>query len=186
MVSDPSYRCRKGPRSMRKAPLHSLLNDKQVVADVLREVLSQESTSSAIDLKQLERLTSGQESPAAGGSYTATEAIILKIGRPSLLIADSKWEALKPGALRDRLESARAGLEQAIPSVGRVEIVDASEDYVGTGWMIDEDVLVTNRHVAERFARRRGGVLSFLPTFTGQPQRVRVDFLHEQGLETTH
>lgn len=171
---------------MRKAPLHSLLNDKQVVADVLREVLSQESTSSAIDLKQLERLTSGQESPAAGGPYTATEAIILKIGRPSLLIADSKWEALKPGALRDRLESARAGLEQAIPSVGRVEIVDASEDYVGTGWMLDEDVLVTNRHVAERFARRRGGVLSFLPTFTGQPQRVRVDFLHEQGLETTH
>ena len=79
------------------------------------------------------------------------------MGRPVLEVANDDYVVEGPEATiwEARLGNAtvRAALRRVIPSVGRIE-VDNHPDltWVGTGWLIADDVVVTNRHVAEEFA----------------------------------
>ncbi|MCI5212733.1 MAG: serine protease, partial [Candidatus Electrothrix sp. ATG2] len=77
--------------------------------------------------------------------------------------------------IKKRLEQSRAALLDAVPKVGRIEIEGISP-YLGTGWMIEEDIMITNRHVANLFATRMGGSFAFKYHTSG---RVRVDFREE-------
>ena len=56
-----------------------------------------------------------------------------------------------------------------IPSIGRIDVANSMfmVDYLGTGWLIDKDVVVTNRHVAELVAARDGGRFLFRPGRNG-------------------
>jgi hypothetical protein len=93
----------------------------------------------------------GEDSPLA------LETIVNRVGRPVLEVANDDYVVEGPEAAiwEARLGNAtvRAALRQVIPSVGRIE-VDNHPDltWVGTGWLIAEDVVVTNRHVASEFA----------------------------------
>ncbi len=112
-------------------------------------------------------------------STTAYEAIVRRFGRPSLFIWNNTYESPASEVWRGRLETARPGLEAAIPSVGRVEIVGEEAPFVGTAWMIAPGIAVTNRHVAEIFAASRNGTFPFRKNPAGDPYEVRVDFLEE-------
>ena len=58
---------------------------------------------------------------------------------------------------KNRLTDSEAALAKAIPAVGRIELSNNPRfDWVVTGWLVDEDIVVTNRHVAKEFARRSG------------------------------
>ena len=52
-------------------------------------------------------------------------------------------------------------------------------DYVGTAWMIDESVMITNRHVAAIFARRQSSRIMMRTTPLGEAYRAQVDFNEE-------
>jgi hypothetical protein len=90
-------------------------------------------------------------------SALALETIVNRVGRPVLEVANDDYVVEGPEAAiwEARLGNAtvRAALRQVIPSVGRIE-VDNHPDltWVGTGWLIADDVVVTNRHVASEFA----------------------------------
>lgn len=165
---------------MKKTSLISLLSDDKVLED-LRSAGLEGITK---DEGQLDRLLEGKSEAVTPGEYTDEEAIILLTGRPSQLIQDGVWAQPSSAEIRKRLDGARTGLEAAIPRVGRVEILDSSSDYIGTGWMIDEDVMVTNRHVAELFAVRRPGKPVFRSDPGGGLLRVRVDYLREHQRST--
>src|SRR5437868_5782067 len=90
-------------------------------------------------------------------SALSLETIVNRVGRPVLEVANDDYVVEGPEAAiwEARLGNAtvRAALRQVIPSVGRIE-VDNHPDltWVGTGWLIAQDVVVTNRHVASEFA----------------------------------
>jgi hypothetical protein len=123
-------------------------------------------------------------------SQLALETIVNRVGRPVLEVANDDYVVEGPEAAiwEARLGNAtvRAALRQVIPSVGRIEVENHPElTWVGTGWLIADDVVVTNRHVAEEFA-----ALSLTPagrSFVfkrGWPDRntrmaARVDFRRE-------
>jgi endonuclease G len=113
-----------------------------------------------------------------------TEAIILRLGRPSFLIQNDTF--VIPSDQRvwtDRLRPGRANLEAAIKAVGRVELQGhASFPWVGTAWLVEPDVIVTNRHVANEFARQSGRGFVFRPGIDGQLMRVNIDFKEEFGV----
>ena len=113
----------------------------------------------------------------------ALESISLRRTRPVLAIrgnvttlqfddpADSDiWKA--------RLEAARPFLDKAVRAVGRINLTGADLDWVGTGWLVADNTLVTNRHVAERFVARDGRGFTFS---MGQGGRITagIDFLQE-------
>ncbi len=170
---------------MNKASLYSLLADKSVLEDLRIETGGLEATMPTLDKEKLELLIGGNESAVSPGAFSDLEAIILTTGRPSLLVQDGKWETVRAAEIKRRLEAARATLEASIARVGRVEIVGGSAEYVGTGWMIDEDVMVTNRHVARDFAARRGSSFAFKNDADGRTLRVRTDFLREYARDAT-
>lgn len=126
----------------------------------------------------LDLLLSGNERGVIEGNYTQLEAIVLLTGRPPLLIQDGQWEKSALSTINDRLERSRQALSQAIPKVGRVEVLNLG-DYLGTGWMIDDGIMITNRHVAEVFAARAGNNFDFKRDTSNERYRAQVDFLRE-------
>lgn len=106
----------------------------------------------------LERLASGQDPFAP----SAAEAIIMRHGYPSLLVRDGTFEQPKLETWRKRLEPYRAVIDTAIAAVGRVELAGHPQfKWIGTGWVLDEQTIVTNRHVADLFVDQGAGAPRF-------------------------
>src|SRR5262245_49136059 len=88
------------------------------------------------------------------------ESIVQRVGRPVLGIVggnvDLNFNAPESAVWKNRLQKSAALLSPAIAAVGRVETNNTAldEPYVGTGWLVDQNVIVTNRHVALNFAER--------------------------------
>lgn len=126
------------------------------------------------------------ESMAAGSSIeneVALESIILRQTRPVLAILHDEArldfaDQADSVIWRERLENAKAPLTAAIRAVGRIELKGAGLDWVGTGWLVAENILVTNRHVANEFAVRKGDGFTFKPGSEGAIA-ASVDFLQE-------
>jgi endonuclease G len=121
------------------------------------------------------RLDAGQELDAA--QTVAIEAIILPQERPVIDVLGGTFDA--PGPPFEDLAGglAKANVEAAIPAVGRIDLPDQpSLPYGGTGFVVGDGLLMTNRHVAQLFAAGLGGEqLSFI-----NGQSAKVDFLHER------
>ncbi|WP_406130599.1 trypsin-like serine peptidase [Streptomyces sp. NBC_00989] len=122
------------------------------------------------------------------GDESGLEAIVRQFGRPVYLVrrntfgtvADAPDDEAESRVVAAKVKAARRRLEGVIPSVGRIDLRNHDLDWVGTGWMVAEDLAVTNRHVAEQFAKRgRGGF-----RFRANPMKqvhAYVDWRHEHG-----
>jgi hypothetical protein len=114
------------------------------------------------------------------------EAIVRRFTRPVHLIrgagfyppADSFPESETVSA---RLTGAAEQLGRVIPSSGRIELRNHRLAWVGTGWKVATDVVVTNRHVAEEFARQQDGGFAFRRSFNGRRIRASIDWRREYG-----
>ncbi len=125
-------------------------------------------------LEGLARLAAGHDDPFAP---SAAEAIIMRHGYPSLLVRDGTFEEPKLKVWRDRLNPHRTAIDDAIKGVGRVELHPFWDPgWVGTAWVLDEETVITNRHVAQEFVNSRSGA----PTITHGLQ-ASVDFKEEHG-----
>ncbi|MET0293530.1 MAG: DNA/RNA non-specific endonuclease, partial [Phenylobacterium sp.] len=109
-----------------------------------------------------------------------TEAIIIPDKRPAVDIVDGDFAITHPLWTDYAAAPAHARFKAAIPSVGRIELPGhPSLPYGGTGFVVGNGLLMTNRHVAQIFAEglgQRG--LRFLPGLG-----AGIDFLRERGRE---
>ena len=126
----------------------------------------------------------------AGGApdeQLALETIVVRTGRPVLLVEndDYKLEGPESDLWKDRLNqpTIRSGLKHTLPVVGRVEVENhPSVTWLGTCWVVDDDLLMTNRHVAEEFAARSEGRFVFRHGVAGSRMKADVDF--KEGLNS--
>jgi endonuclease G len=112
------------------------------------------------------------------------ESIILRRRRPVLAVRNgtATLEFTDPadGSLwKQPLQNARTLLDPAIAAVGRIDLKN-NPDYtwVGTGWLVHKNVLVTNRHVAEVFSAYSDDGFVFQTGMDGDMEAA-VDFLEE-------
>lgn len=119
------------------------------------------------------------------GESRVVETIVRAHARPVLTIRDNRatTEFLGPESRvwGERVEAARSVLDRIIPAVGRVEM-NNNPDYAwgGTGWLVADDIVVTNRHVARLFGRLGStGAFTFRIGVNGGPMTSRIDFLEE-------
>jgi len=116
----------------------------------------------------------------SGGMGMATEAIIVAYGRPSLIIQDGTFAVPESSQWRQVLLTNQRAIETAIASVGRIELINHfTYDWVGTGWLVAPDIVVTNRHVAEIFCDRENGGFSFARNIVNQTIGARLDLREE-------
>ncbi len=118
------------------------------------------------------------------------ESIVMRRRRPVLAIKNGATvlEFKDQGDIplwKSRLETAAGVLAPAIASVGRIELT-GNPDYswVGTGWLVHPRFLVTNRHVAEEFARADGDTFIFQSGPDGD-MAASIDMLQEIGRDDT-
>lgn len=122
----------------------------------------------------------------------AQETIVLFKGRPVLDIKDNnvvvEINEMESQIWKTRLQNSSGFLAQHIPSVGRIELVNHPRgvDWIGTGWVIRDDIIVTNRHVAEVFGHLEGGQFVFRPGFDSGEMGASVDFLEEFDNDESH
>ncbi len=111
---------------------------------------------------------------------TIRELIVRRVGRPVLDVVNGTIEPPIDGVWRAALLAARDRLLPAVTAVGRIELCNAAA-HVGTGWLIAEDIIVTNRHVAELFVLRDGLTHRLVPGCSppGPRPAARIDFLVE-------
>lgn len=114
--------------------------------------------------------------------HLKVSAICHKYSRPVLLIKNGSYEAPNLHALCKQLEPYRNNIEQAIKSVGRVEFPGHIMTVGGTGWLVEKNIVITNRHVAEHVAESNGhGGFRFRISPDGKPFVAKIDFYEESG-----
>ena len=109
------------------------------------------------------------------------EAIIKHYGRPALLVKNGTFETPSCKILTDKLNAQRTNIDNAIKSVGRIELENhGSMPWVGTGWAVRDGIIATNRHVAKVFSWNNGKNLVFKPVSTSTAiLKPSVDFNRE-------
>jgi endonuclease G, mitochondrial len=109
------------------------------------------------------------------------EAIVLFQGRPAFLIQNGKVQITGSDEWNRRLIPHQSHLSsKVIPAVGRVELFNHPDfTWVGTAWMIDEKIMVTNRHVAQVFAKKQGLGFVFITNHSGVKVEANIDFREE-------
>lgn len=108
----------------------------------------------------------------------ALEAIIIPDKRPAIDIINGDFQVTHPDWTGFNADPIKSNLRRVIPSVGRVELPHhPTLPFGGTGFVVGDGLLMTNRHVAQIFC---GGLgqrdLVFLPG-----REAGVDFLREKG-----
>src|SRR6266851_1376749 len=143
----------------------------------------------------MNRLAGGYEGPRAAALEEAApsfelETIVQRIGRPVLAITHGDtilaFRDAESAVWRTRLQEAAPRLHPLIGAIGRVEVSNfpMALPYVGTGWLVDSEVIVTNRHVALEFGDRGSKGFSFKLGFDRtSPIGADIDFLEEVGNE---
>jgi len=110
----------------------------------------------------------------------ALEAIVVPNGlRPAFDVINDSFVDL-PSPWTD-VNAHRTFVERCIRGIGRIDIPGhASFNFAGTGFVVAEDLLLTNRHVAEIFCQSGANGMSFTPGVT-----PHVDFKQEVGSAAT-
>jgi endonuclease G len=115
----------------------------------------------------------------------AQETIVLRTGRPVLAIvndeAQLRFSDPDSDVWKSRLGDASAHLMRAARAVGRIEVEGHDLAWLGTGWLVRPDVVVTNRHVAAEFGRSDGTSFVFRQGTGGSQMKASIDFLEEIG-----
>jgi endonuclease G len=133
-----------------------------------------EKAQTGLEQIQLNRTPSAPE-------ISALEAIINEDLRPAVYVQDGTFTMTHPLWTRLSQDAAiKRRIEQAIPSIGRIELPDSGYPYGGTGFVVGDGLIMTNRHVAELFASGLGDKrLNFL-----DGSKAGIDFLQEQDRPT--
>lgn len=134
---------------------------------------------------------SGTESIAGGvegPEFRALEAIILAELRPAYFIVDDEIQMSDSPVeedpdLVDAITARKEDLEKVGRSVGRVDLFNHwNLSYGGTGWLIDDGIAVTNRHVARVFAEIDwSGKYRFKKGIFNDEMEARLDYVRQRG-----
>lgn len=139
----------------------------------------------------VERLSSGLKSLTSDPAGWAGIGADYRTAHPVFTVLDNQLGPSQPHlesqVWRGRLDAAGERLLRAIRAVGRIVVDGQSEGpFFGTGFLVREDVIATNAHVAQAFAApsRVGAGFDVLGDFGGK-MPVSIDFLGEDGRSDT-
>ena len=160
------------------------------------------SDAAGLDAKLRQELVGSADEAPAGSEFAAdlpgggidvvsagvdtAEAIIIADAflRPALIVRNNTFEQPDASNWRALLNAHRPKIDACIRSVGRLELRGhPTFPYVGTAWMIAEDVAVTNRHVASIFASKKGAGFQINRGPSG-PITAFIDFREEHRVAT--
>jgi hypothetical protein len=113
----------------------------------------------------LEKAARNAANDLSAEEVVGLECVLLLYGRPALLVSDGNLASVPP--LWNLLEDQREDIEMAQRGVGRIELLGHPEyDWAGTGFLVNDNILMTTRRIAEIFIENRNGGWQFRPGIT--------------------
>jgi serine protease len=99
----------------------------------------------------LDRVVRDDAAPVTGTERAMLEALVSLTDRPAIRVANDSIDRNHPelGPWSGAYALAEPEINAAFLSVGRI---DADGEHIGTGFVVDGGVVMTNRHVIEEFA----------------------------------
>ena len=90
--------------------------------------------------------------PLTAEEQRGAQALLTFLTRPALLVRDGTFA--EPPPQWEALERRRSFIQRTLGSVGRIEISGhpQGKPWSGTGWVVADGLVITNRHVARDFA----------------------------------
>ncbi|NEK35624.1 DNA/RNA non-specific endonuclease [Rhizobium leguminosarum] len=139
-----------------------------------------EATAESLSKKIVPDLTDFR-GPTAG-----LEAIILAEMRPPYFIVEDEIQIVGDYDRVDLIRDRKILLEASARNVGRVDLLyHPTQEFVGTGWLIEKDIVVTNRHVAEFFTNiDRNGDFQFKNGVGSDHLVVMMDYVRQYQSNT--
>ena len=133
--------------------------------------------------------TPALELPNFEFSRDAVLETIVRRERPVLLVERDRIKQHDVSSLGkeaielvEKLTLASDRIHSLLPLIGRIDVKNfPSTDYVGTGWFVDTDIVVTNRHVASLIAKWDGREFVFALGIGGRPIVSSVCTTRENG-----
>ncbi len=120
--------------------------------------------------------------PLESELHPGQESIIDLFKRPSILIQKGKFEPPESEIWNQILTDNMSKFDNIIPAVGRIEMEDHEKyDWAGTGFIIEDGILVTNRHVAKYFVDLEAEPPTFRVTDKGRRIKPSIDILEEHA-----
>jgi hypothetical protein len=107
---------------------------------------------------------------------SSLEAIVRTDGsRPSFMVRDGKVDlSTSPvGAWKNDLDASEALLAKGLQCVGRIDLPESEQGFEGTGFLIQKNLVMTNRHVLQVIADKDGAGRWSLKS------GIAIDFGHE-------
>jgi len=101
--------------------------------------------------------------------------------RPSFIIKNNTFDPSTSEYWSRILSDYTGPLSAILPSIGRIELVHSkSLEYVGTGFLVDRDIVMTNRHVTNHFLERVNDKYEW-KKINGNTIKAKIDYLEEEG-----
>ncbi len=176
---------------MSSIQFEAVTNDESLMSEIQQKIKSSNLLGSKLDISEAlkppstggfeslrvptssEIASAFKEKGARDGNF---EAIVRRFGRPSLFVKNGTFEVPESDTWKGRLAPYKTLIDRAINSVGRVELINHTDyDWVGTAWMISDDIAITNRHVAMVFAQKTDSGFGY----RRREYRAFVDFKEE-------
>ena len=156
--------------------LASALRDDPLAFGILGEIRSEDQIRGHLAAAAEAIHKDGRSAVLTEPQRSALEAIVLLTGRPVLFIKNDKFEL--PTGLWEMLAPYRPEIESVVKSVGRIGISMAyGTPYVGSGFVVAKNLIMTNRHVVCKFVDRSSGQLILDPGC-----KMVIDFKQEFGV----
>ncbi len=129
----------------------------------------------------------GVDAKLTPGQHWAFCSILAPYARPASIIQNGHFQAFQPGSDWKFLEQPpyRDRIEKTFESIGRIEFQhsDGTEWSMGTGFLVADNVMMTNGHVGELFCTQ--DAISKEWTFNLDSKRRRIDYCEELDAATS-
>lgn len=110
------------------------------------------------------------------------EDIILLFKRPSVLVENGKITPPDSAIWKSLLTEHQSNFDRVINAVGRIELDNHERlDWVGSGLVVEDGIVVTNRHVAEHFVSNATTAPVFRISAQGRKITANIDLCEEHG-----
>ena len=148
--------------------LHARLSGPGTTPPAVTPEVRQEITADAY--RALAKLqTDGPRAKLSLPERFALEAVIIADGtRPVLFVTGVKLltEGVDLGEFASALRHREGQISSAIPAVGRIGVRQSRHRYAGTGFVVGDDLVMTNRHVLQVIGIEDNGAWSIYPEAT--------------------
>jgi endonuclease G len=146
------------------------------------ERVATRQASAEMEASALRKLANGDFDDLSRRERMNLEAIVEEDGRPVVFVIEDQFDTLPSPWTHLNTEPVRTRINSVMPSIGRIEDISGGiPQHIGTGFVVGQNLIMTNRHVAEAFVRGVGRVrnqLSFVPGIDSA-----IDFRRENELD---